>query len=182
MLTFLTLAALVQCRRNGAKGIDAGEDIGVVDAAIVRPISPGLIRQMGPVITRGGMDHRCISRQFGRWPGLAISRDRTIDQFWIELLQHAVIKFQPSHHPRAKILHDDVGASDKPAEGIDGVRRFQIENETLLTGIELAEHGTETAAQRRAGSHRLPFSRFDLDNLRSHVGEHPRAMGTGNRG
>src|SRR5205807_4785057 len=32
------------------------------------------------------------------------------------------------------------------------------------------------------GAHRLAFGGLDLDNLRSHIGEHPRAMRPGDRG
>jgi len=60
--------------------------------------------------------------------------------------------------------------------------RFQVENDALLAVIELAEDGTETIADRRTGPHRLAFGRLDLDDLGAHVGQHPGAMRTGDRG
>ena len=60
--------------------------------------------------------------------------------------------------------------------------RFQIEHETVLADIELAEGGAAEIAHRRTGPHRLAFRCLDLDDLRPHVGQHPRAMRAGNGG
>jgi hypothetical protein len=117
-----------------------------------------------------------------RWPGLAVSGNRTIDQPWIERLQRGVVEFQSPHHPRAEILHDDVRSCHKPADRVDRIGRFQIEHEAFLAGIELAEHAAEAVAKRPAGSHRLASNQLDLDDLRSHVGKHPRTMRAGDRG
>ena len=111
--------ALIQRRRNRAEGIDAGEHVGVIDAAIVRPASPGLIGQVSHLVTGGGVDDRRIGRQFRRWPGLAVSGDRTIDQFRIEPFQRVVVELQPAHHAGAKILDQHVGARDQPADDLD---------------------------------------------------------------
>src|SRR4029077_6432730 len=59
---------------------------------------------------------------------------------------------------------------------------LQIEHKTFLAYIELTEGGAAIVAHRRAGPHRFAFGGFDLDDLRAHVGEHPRAMRSGNRG
>ncbi len=142
VLTFLTELALVQGRRNRAKGIDAREDVGVINSAIVRPVSPGLVRQMGHVVTRGGMDDRRIGRQFRRRPGLAVSGNRTIDQLRIESLQGCVVELQSSHDAGAEIFNDDVRARDKPADRVDRIGRFQIEDEAFLAGVELAEEAS----------------------------------------
>ena len=62
------LRALVQRRRDGTERVDAGEHVGVIDAAIVRPGAPGLIGEMRHLIARGRMNHRRIGRQFRRGP------------------------------------------------------------------------------------------------------------------
>jgi hypothetical protein len=96
--------------------------------------------------------------------------------------QRAVVEFQSPHHPRTEVFDEDVRSGDKPAYGIDGFGGLQIEHQAFLADVELAEHGAATVPDRRPGSHRLAFDRLDLDHLRAHVGEHPRAMGAGNRG
>ena len=128
------------------------------------------------------MDDRRVGRQLCRGPGLTVSGDRTIDQLRIELMQRAVVQLQSAHHPRSKIFDEDIATCDKPADNFDCVRRFQIENEALLADIELAEGGREAVADRRTGSHRLAFGGLYLDDLRTHVGKHPRAVWAGNRG
>ena len=98
-------------------------------------------------------------------------------------MQRAVVQLQPSHHAGAKIFDQDIGVGDKPADDFDRVRRFQIENEAFLADIELAEGGAEQPL-RTGGRVRIvsPSAGLDLDDLRAHVGEHPRAMRAGNRG
>ena len=182
MLAFLIDRALVQRRRDRAERIDAGEDVGVIDAAIVRPASSGLICKVRHLIARGGVDHRRIGRQFRRRPGLAVSGDRAIDQLRIELAQRSIVELQSPHHARAEILDQHVGACDQTANRFHSLGRFQIEHQTFLADVELAEGGAAIIAHRRAGSHRLAFGGFDLDDLGAHIGEHPRAMRSGDRG
>ncbi len=128
------------------------------------------------------MDDRRVGRQLGRRPGLTVSGDRTIDQLWIELPQRAIVQVQSSHHAGAEIFDENIRFRHQLPDGLNGVGRFQVENDALLAEIELAEDGTETIADRRTGSHRLPFDRLDLDDLRAHVGQHSGAMRTGDRG
>ena len=182
MLALPGCRALIQRRRDRAERIDAGEHVGVIDAAIVRPASSGLVGQMRHLIAGGGMDHRRIGRQFRRRPGLAVSGDRAIDQLRIELMQRGIVELQSPHHARAKILDQHIGGRDQPANRFHSLGRFQIEHQAVLADIELAEGGAAIVAHRRTGPHRLAFGGFDLDDLRAHVGEHPRAMRSGNRG
>src|SRR3977135_4607594 len=118
------------------------------------------------------MDDRRVGRQLRRGPGLTVSGDRTIDQLWIKLSQRSVVQVQSPHDSGAKIFDQNIRFLPQPPDGVDGVRRFQVENDALLAEIELAEDGTKTIAQRRAGSHRLPFRRVDLDDLLAPVSPH----------
>ena len=174
--------ALVQRRRDRAERIDAGQHVGMIDAAIIRPGAPGLIGQMRHLVAGGRMDHRRIGRQFRRRPGLAVAGDRAVDQFRIERVQRSVIELQPPHHAGTKILDQHVGVRDQPANGFDPLRRFQIEHQAVLADIELAEGGAAIIAHRRAGPHRLAFGGFDLDDFGAHIGEHARAVRAGDRG
>src|SRR5208337_152716 len=49
-------------------------------------------------------------------------------------------------------------------------------------GVELAEAGAGAMAQRQAGSHHVAIRRLDLDDLGTEIGEHARAMRSGDRG
>ena len=128
------------------------------------------------------MNDRRISRQFGRWPGLAVARDRAVDQFRIEIAQAGVVQLQAPHHAGAEILDQNIGGRDQSANDLDPVGRFQIEHQALLADIELAERSAAIVAHRRPRAHRLAFGGFDLDDLRAQVGQHPRAMRSGDRG
>ena len=174
--------ALVQRRRDGAERIDAGEDVGVIDAAIVRPAASGLIGEMRHLVAGGGVNHRRIGRQFRRRAGLAVAGDRAEDQFRVEFMQRSVVELQPPHHAGTKILDQHVRGRDQPANGFQALGRFQIQHQAVLADIELAEDGRAIVADRRAGPHRLAFLGFDLDDLRAHIGEHSGTMRSGNGG
>ena len=117
MLALPGCPALIQRRRDGAERVDAGEHVGVVDAAIIRPASSRLVRQMRHLIAGGRVNHRRIGRQLGRRPGLAISRDRAINQFRVELMQRGMIELQSPHHAGAEIFHQHVRGRDEAANG-----------------------------------------------------------------
>ena len=106
VLALPAAVALIQRRADGAERIDAGEHVGVIDAAIVRPAAPGLIGEMRHLVAGGGMDDRRIGRQFGRRPGLAVAGDRAIDQFRIELAA--------SWHSRASSAASRRGGNSRP--------------------------------------------------------------------
>jgi hypothetical protein len=182
MLALPGCRALIQRRRDGAEPIDAGEDVGVIDAAIIRPATSGLVGEMRHLISGGRVNHRRIGRQLRRRSGLAVSRDRAINQFWIRFMQRGVVELQSPHHARAEILDQHVRGRDEAADGLKPAGRFQIQHQAVLADIELAERGRAAIAHRRTGPHRLAFLGFDLDDLRPHVGQHPRAVGSGNRG
>ena len=108
--------ALVERRRNRAERVDAGQDVGMVDAAIIRPAAAGLIGEMRHVVTGCRVNDRGIGRQFGGGTGLAISGDRAIDQFRIERVQGRVIEPQAAHHAGSEIFDQNVSAREQPAD------------------------------------------------------------------
>ncbi|MGY4426754.1 hypothetical protein ACVWY2_009203 [Bradyrhizobium sp. JR6.1] len=128
------------------------------------------------------MDHRRVGRQFRRRAGLAVAGDRAEDQLRIDVADRGIVELEPAHHAGAEILHQHVGGRDQPAHGFDAGRRLQVEHEAVLADIELAERRRAMVAHRRSRPHRLALGGFDLDHLRAHVGEHPRAMRSGDRG
>ena len=107
--------ALIERRGDRAEGVGAGDDVGMIDAAIVRPAAAGLIGEMRHVVAGGGMDHRRVGRQLGRGTGLAVARDRAIDQLWIDLAAAIIVEPQPAHHAGAEVLDQDIGGRDQPA-------------------------------------------------------------------
>ena len=137
---------------------------------------------MRHLVAGGRVNHRRIGRQFGGRPGLAVSGDRAIDQFRVGLMQRGIIELQSPHHAGTEILHQHVRGRDQPANRLQSRRRLQIQNQAVLADIELAEGGRAIIPHRRAGPHRLAFLGLDLDDLRPHIGEHSRAVGSGNRG
>ena len=178
VLAFAGDRALVERGRDGAERIGAGEDVGMIDAAIIRPLAARLVGEMRHVVTGGGMDDGRIGRQLRRGAGLAVARDRAIDQFRVERAQRLMIELQAAHHAGAEILDQDVRGCDQAAHRLCALLRFEVEHEALLADIELAEGRGAAVAHRRAGPHRLALGGLDLDDLGAHVGQHPRAMWT----
>ncbi|MEY9236048.1 hypothetical protein ABIF68_004365 [Bradyrhizobium japonicum] len=174
--------ALIERRRNRAETVGAGDDIGMVDAAIIGTAAAGLIGEMRHVVAGGRMDHRRVGRQLRRGTGLAVARDRAIDQLWIDRAQAVVVEPQPVHHAGAKVLDQDIGGRGEPAHRLLALLGLEIEHDAFLADVELAEYGAAPLAQRRPGAHRLAAAGLDLDDLGAHVGKHPRTMGTGDGG
>src|SRR6266446_10797849 len=76
----------------------------------------------------------------------------------------------------------NVGRGDEPADRLDRIRRFEVERDALLAGVELTEAGAGAVAQRRPGAHHVAVGRFDLDHFGAEIGEHAGTVGAGDRG
>ena len=168
-------------RRDRAEGIGAGQHVGDVDAAVIRPPFLALIGDLRQVVARGSVDHRGIGRQSGGRPGLAVARDRTIDEVGLRGLQHGVVEPEAGHHAGAEILDHDIGGRDQAADDLDRLGPLQVEDDALLAGVELAEGGAGAVAQRRARPHHVALGGFELDHLGAEIGQQPRAMRPGDR-
>ncbi len=173
---------LIQRCRDRAERINAGDHVCMIDTTVVRPRPPRLVRQVGHVVAGRRMDHGRIGRQFGRRTGLAVSRNRAIDQLRLERLQRGVVELEPPHDTRTEILDKNIRGRDQAANDLRRLRSLQVEHQTLLAGVELTEHAAAAVANGRAAPHRLTLGRLDLDDLRPHVRQHPRTMRAGDRG
>ena len=155
----------------------------MIDAAIVRPGAPGLVGQMRHLVAGGRMDHRRIGRQFRRRPGLAVSGDRAIDQFRIELAAARRSRASTAASRRGE-NSPPARRRSRPAGGRPRAPSGDFRSSTRLFLPTLSWPKAVEQLLRTGGRVRIvsPSLGLDLDDLRAHVGEHPRAMRPGNRG
>ena len=69
MLAPTAQVALRQRRHDRPEGIGAADDVGDIDAAIVRLVAARLISHMRHVEARGGVNRRRIRGEAGGWAG-----------------------------------------------------------------------------------------------------------------
>ena len=86
-----------------------------------------------------------VGRRLGRRAGLAVARDRTIDQVGLDCLHRLIPEAEAVDHARPEVLHHDVGVLDQPSDDFESARVFEVERQRPLVGI----HGQEE--RRHAG-------------------------------
>jgi len=67
-----------------------------------------------------------MARHSGLWPGLAITRDRTVDDSRIDRAHGLISQSEPLHHAGAELLDQDIGLLKQGTQNIERVLRFQI--------------------------------------------------------
>ena len=71
-------------------------------------------------------------------------------------------------------------ATDLPLGARDnGALVLEVEDDAALACIQLPEIGAGALPDRHPRAHHVTFRRLDLDDVRTEVGEQPRAMGAG---
>jgi len=111
--------------------------------------------------------------------GLTVAGDRAIDQTRVDLPQRFISETEALHDAGPEILDENVRGFDQAMYEPDRLRRFEIERDALLAGVELAEIGALAIAKRRAQAHLLALRRFNLDHFGADIGQQARAIGTG---
>ena len=127
--------ALVNRRQDTAHCIGAAGIVGNEDAAVVRPLAALLVEGMGHVVAGRGVDDRRISRPAGAGAGLAIARDRAVNDPRIDLREFRVVEPQPLHHTRPIVLHDDVNGRYQFLHCGDGLGTLEVEHDRPLAGV-----------------------------------------------
>ena len=107
-------------------------------------------------------------------PGLAIGRDRGIDDARIDGFQVRIIDPQPPLHVGAKILDHHIGLPREPQQGRAARLAFQVERDAALVAVQVLEVGTVAGAADRVAAFQ-PFRRLDLDHVGAPIGELARA-------
>ena len=174
--------ALVECGHRGAEGVGAGENVGDVDAAIIRAGAVLLIGEMGEVEARGGVHRRGVGGELGGGAGLAEAGDGGVDQPRIDLLQNIVVQAEAGHDAGPEIFHQHIDLGDQFFDDGNRFRSLQVQHQAALAGVELAVGGAGAVAVGRAVAHQLALGGFDLDHLRTGIAEQAGAIGAGDGG
>src|SRR4029077_11745087 len=115
------------------------------------------------------LDLAVIARAVALRTGLAETRNRAIDQSWIDLRKRGVADTELVHHAGTKIFHHHVGFSGKLPDDLDGFRPGEIERQAALVAVDRLPAGRKPAigpfaAQGRA-THVLAAAPLDLDDV-----------------
>ena len=102
--------------------------------------------------------------------GLAVARDRAVDQARVDRLQFVVAQPQPRHHAGAVILDQNVALGGQILNQRQPVRALEVNDDRLLAAIDRKVIVALAVARRRKGAGLVPRARrFDLEHFGAHV-------------
>ncbi len=128
-----------------------------------------------------GLQHRVVTRFVPPGAGLAEARDGAVNQPRPLRPERLIVEAGPCEGARTKVLDQDVGAVDQPAEQRPALSRLEVERDALLVAVDAEEIGTLPADERRSpGASVVPTpGLLNLDDAGAHVGEQHRAIRAG---
>ena len=117
-------------------GQDAGDGVhgaagDVGDLEIVEAGAAGLAA-CRPGDARAGQVVDVVARLHGKGAGLAVARDRAVDEAGIDLAQLLIADAQLGHDAGPELFHDDVIVHDQLFDGLDRRGFFQVEEHGLF--------------------------------------------------
>src|SRR5262249_6629334 len=122
------------------------------------------------------MEHGRVGGTFGPRTGLTKAGNRAVHEPRMVWCEDLVIESQTTHYAGAKILDDDVAPGGKLANQVEPCRMAEIDRHASLPAIEAREIGALAITKRRLKADKVALGRFDLDNLRAEIGQHPGAV------
>ncbi len=173
-------------RQDADDGIQPGDDVADRDADLGRVPTvgvgvPGDRHQPGR-----GLDHEVVARS-GRGRSVApVAADRQVDQPGMRVAQPCLVDPEPGEGPWPKVLHEDVGVVEQPAQDGAAVGCPQVEPDRALVAIDGQEVGGRprpigrvTDPRRTPRPGRVAVGRLDLDHVGAEVGQEHRRVRTG---
>ena len=106
-----------------------------------------------------------------RRAGLAVARDRGVDDARVQGVQRAVIETQPAQGAGAIILDEHVRARRQPPQYVRTAGSLQIDHDAALSAIDRIEGRTVAAARAGHAARRVALRRLDLDHVGAHVAQ-----------
>ena len=64
-----------------------------------------------------------------------------------------MVELEAPHHAGTKVFDQHIGGSDEAADGLDAVRRFQIEHDAVLADVERTKRGAAAVANGQPRPH-----------------------------
>ena len=125
-----------------------------------------------------GIEHRLVHiRPVESEPG-----DGDVDDLGVELAHRGLSHADPLGHAGSEVLHDDVGgAGDAPERG-QSIRMLEIQHDGALVAVVVQERRREAAPARRRLPGVISPRRFDLDHVRTLIGQRLRGERAGDHG
>src|SRR6185437_8548065 len=98
--------------------------------------------------------------------------ERTVDDARIARAQHLISDTEPVGDTRAKCFDEDIGGIGQLEQCLALRRLLQIQHDTLLTAVEIAEeHGARSVREANLTAWIAAAGSLNLDNLRAMIGE-----------
>lgn len=109
------------------------------------------------------------------WPALPVTRDRHIDQPWVDRLERGIADAQLVHHTGAKLFEHDVVLTDQALDHLDRLGAFEIEGDAALVAVEVGVAGGGAAVVRRQHADQIHTrGRLHPQHLGAHIGQQQR--------
>ena len=113
-------------------------------------------------------------------PVLAVPCEGTVDQAFVLPAQGLVVKAQPLHHTRPKLLEHDVVGPDEPLDESHPFRGLQVQGDRSFVPVERHVTGRDLAVVGGSQAHVVrPTRSLDLEDFGAEVAQHHRREGTG---
>ena len=114
------------------------------------------------------------------WTVAAEAGDGGVDDLVIDLLEHVIADTQLVHDAGAVVLDDDVSLLDHLEEELFALLRLQVQGDALLAAVDVGIVHAVVVLLRAHGAGVVALARhLDLDDVCAVVGEHHRAVRTG---
>ena len=162
----LAAAGLVPAEQGEGDAGGAERAGAVVDRRRADPAHLAVLRSGGLDQSDFRLDAGIVAGARRVGAGLAVSRDRGIDQPRIFLRHDVPAEAQLVDDARHEGFHEDVGLGDQPHQHVAAARGAQVEGEAALVAVHRRHPG---AAEMRAEV--LAVEGLDLDHVGAHVAQ-----------
>ncbi len=125
-----------------------------------------------------GLDDEIVAGAVTVGPGLAVTRDRTVDQTRVPRAQGLIPDSPFVHRAGVKVLHEHVGPLGQPLDDFPAFPGFQVQGDALLPTVHAQVVGSFPSGKWGSPLTGIvpPSGDFDLEHLSSEVGKHHGAV------
>ena len=174
MLPLTGALAVGQCRLDGDDRVEAGEDIDIGDADLLR-FALGCAGQVHKAAH--GLDQKVVTGPRRVGTVLAEAGDRAIDDGRVDGLEARVVEAEPCQGADLEVLDEDIGTAGQPAHDLPPFLLPEIDHDRPLAAIAGMEIGGIAGAIAIVEDRRSPppgivaRRALDLDHLSAEIGK-----------
>ena len=142
-----------------------------MSAAAIAGLHGRLVRaEIDAEDARHRLDREVVRRPAAVGPGLAVGRDRDVDDPRIARADRRVADAEAMGHAGAEGFDEDVRARGQAQQRFDPFRALEVEHEAALAALRVGEEHRDAIALQADLAARLAARRLDLDHLGAMVG------------